>query len=214
MSSPRIQLKALRGSIGFDSEDVASENFPNYEDSEDMIFSPYNGMCYENPKGGYGNKRQSLGRCCDREFNDCKFQKSHGGADENCARQQQKCIKYGLKVLDSEDVISEFEDYAGDEDLEEFDSEDLAASARNFANSEDNEDSDSEEKDSEDNNMIFNYNGKCRRYYGSNRQTLTSCCTDEFYKCKKNKKLGGIWVPNCKRQEQQCFKFGLVVEVA
>ncbi|KAK1732399.1 hypothetical protein QTG54_016934 [Skeletonema marinoi] len=80
----------------------------------------------------------------------------------------------------------------------EFDSEDVAS--ENFPNYEDYED------------MIFNYDGRCR-YYGSNRQTLTSCCTDEFYECKDDKHHG-FRTPNCARQKQQCFKFGLVVEAA
>ena len=104
--------------------------------------------------------------------------------------------------------FADVEDYVGDEDSEEFDSEDLAS--ENFADSEDDVDFDSEDEDSED--MIFNYDGRCR-YYVSNRQTLTSCCTDEFYECKDDKHHG-FRTPNCARQKQQCFKFGLVVEAA
>jgi hypothetical protein len=186
-----------------DSEDFDSGD----EDSEDMIFS-YDGMCYKNNKGGYGRNRQSRSNCCDDERDECKDLKRNGRTSENCARTYDKCMGYRLEALDSEDLISESDDYYGDEDSEEFDSEDLVA--ENFADSEDDEDFDSEDEDSED--MIFNnYDGRCTR---RNRNANPSCCNQEFRDCKDDK-ADGFRTPNCKRQEQQCFNIlFLAVEVA
>eukprot|EP00984_Skeletonema_dohrnii_P020646 scaffold10125_cov108-Skeletonema_dohrnii-CCMP3373.AAC.2 len=102
--------------------------------------------------------------------------------------------------------FADVEDYYGDEDSEEFDSEDLAA--ENFADSEDDVDFDSEDEDSED--MIFNYSGRCT----TRRNRNASCCDDEFFECKDDKR-DGFRTPNCARQKQQCYNnLFLAVEVA
>eukprot|EP00984_Skeletonema_dohrnii_P013778 scaffold5738_cov75-Skeletonema_dohrnii-CCMP3373.AAC.3 len=101
--------------------------------------------------------------------------------------------------------FADVDDYYDDEDSEDFDSEDLAA--ENFADSEDDVDFDSEDEDSED--MIFNYSGRCTR-----RNRNASCCDDEFFECKDDKR-DGFRTPNCARQKQQCYNnLFLAVEVA